>query len=140
MLFGLLSRQTPSLRRERSLRRVVEAANAADYTSVEDLLTEDFTFSDVHGDSVTGRDRFIREDRRFREAAGNPQLVLESVDHSQGEVLIRGYMEGGVEEVSGTTTWRVRFRGAKLAHVEVTRALSHVTMPAFASRREASEA
>ena len=134
MLSAVLETFRPKARRENSVREFVAAANAGDYDAAGELLTDDFVIADVNGSEVSGKDDFIREDRRFRNAAGQPLLVLESIDHNRGEVLVRGHMEGGVEDVSGPTMWRVGFRGDKIAHVEVTRAMSNVTMPAYASR------
>ena len=134
MLSAVLETFRPKARRENSVREFVAAANAGDYDVAQKLLAEDFVIVDVKGSTVVGRDNFIREDRRFRNAAGQPLLVLESIDHNREEVLVRGHLEGGVEDVSGPTMWRVGFRGNKIAHVEVTRAMSNVTMPAFASR------
>lgn len=126
--------------RERRVRELAAAANALDYDRIVECLTEDFAMCDVGGACIEGRDVWAREDRLFREASGWPQVVIDSLDHNGEEVLVRGHLEGGKPEVGGATMWRVRFDGALISHVEVTREAMNVTLPAFATRRVRHEA
>ena len=140
MLLKVLQFMRPRALRERCVRNLVDASNRMDYESVKDLVTSDLVFADVRGESIEGSGVWIREHRRFCEAAGNPQIIIESLDHNGEEVLVRGYLEGGMPEIGGPTMWRIRFRGSKIAFVEVTRQYSQVTLPSFVAGRERREA
>ena len=127
-------------RREAVVRDLIAAVNSMDYARVSELLTEDFSYYDASGKGIEGRDRFIEEDRRFREASGNAPIVVESLDHNRGEVLLRGHLESDMEEISGPTLWRIIFEGEKVACADVTRSHSNLTLPAFANRNKRQSA
>lgn len=140
MLMKALQFLRPRALRERCVRDLVDAANRMDYESIADLVSSDLVFADVRGESIEGRDVWIREHRRFIEAAGKPTIIIESLDHNGEEVLVRGHLEGGSPEINGPTMWRIVFRGSKIAYVEVTRQYSQVTLPSFVAGRERREA
>ena len=127
-------------RREAVVRDLIAAVNRMDYVRASELLTEDFSYYDASGKGIEGRDRFIEEDRRFREASGNAPIVVESLDNNRGEVLLRGYLDSDIEQISGPTLWRIVFEGDKIACADVTRSHSQMTLPAFANRKNRQSA
>ena len=140
MLSRIFSFGRAKHRREAVVRDLIAAVNSMDYARVSELLTEDFSYYDASGKGIEGRDRFIEEDRRFREASGNAPIVVESLDNNRGEVLLRGYVDSDIEQIGGPTLWRLVFEGDKIACADVTRSHSHMTLPAFANRKNRQSA
>ena len=134
MLSGVFFPRRSRKRRERCIREFVADVNAGRHERMANFITEDFAYVDVSGHRTSSREEFLRMDREFREAAGNPQVQIDTLDHNGDEVLVRGQLTGGAEEVRGQTFWRISFDGDRIRRADVTRADGHITMPVFASR------
>lgn len=134
MLSGVFFPRRSRKRRERCIRDFVADVNAGRHGQMADYLTEDFTYVDVSGHRTSSRVEFLRMDREFRQASGNPQVQIETLDHHGDEVLVRGQLTGGSDEVHGETFWRIYFDGDRIRRVDVTRADGHMTLPVFAAR------
>ena len=133
MLSELFFPRRSRKRRERCIRDFVAAINAGDHEKMVEYLTEDFTYADVSGHRMVSREEFLRIDREFRQASGNPQVRIEMLDHHGEEVLVRGQLTGGAVEVHGQTFWRIAFQGNQMRRADVTRAGGQ-TLPVFAAR------
>ena len=136
MSYRLLKFLRPKALRERCVHDFVDAINRMEYDSIADFMIADVVFADVRGDSLEGREAWVREHRRFRDAAGAPNVVIETLDHNRDEVLVRGYLDSPSPEINGPTMWRISFHRSRIAHIEVTRQYSQVTLPSFAARQE----
>ena len=135
MAIGIYEFFRPKRQRERLVREFVAVANAMQFDKFGQYLTDDFVFSDTSGGSVAGLAAYIEEEKAFREAAGNPPVVIDSLDHWRGEILLRGHLDTDVEEIAGQTMWRVAFRNKKISSAEVTRDNAGLTVPSPARRR-----
>ena len=135
MAIGILDLFRPKRHRERIIRDFVEVANGMQFDRFGRYLTDDFVFSDTSGSSVEGLAAYIEEERAFREATGNPRVIIDSLDHFRGDILLRGHLDTDVEEIAGQTMWRVAFRNKKISSAEVTRQNSGLTVPSYARRR-----
>lgn len=135
MLSAILNRVSSKRQREALVRNLVSAVSRMDYSEVDKYLTKDFRFSDATGRSIIGRDKYIREDRKFREAAGCPATVIDSLDHNRGEVLLRGHLESDIDEIAGPTMWRLLFRDGRICSAEVTRSFAQLTLPQYVGRK-----
>ena len=135
MAIGIYEFFRPKRQRERLVREFVAVANAMQFEKFGQYLTDDFVFSDTSGSSVEGLAAYIEEERAFREAADNPPVIIDSLDHFRGEILLRGYLDTDIEEIAGQTLWRVKFRKGKVCAAEVTRENTGLTVPRFARRR-----
>ncbi len=82
----------------------------------------------------------IDGDRAFREQADRPQILIDTLDHSGDEVLVRGHINSSMPEIDGPVMWRVYFDGLRIARVEITRPPDRMTGPLFAAQREARRA
>ena len=134
MLLGSLLNGRRRKAREACFRSLLAEVNRNDYSRIETLVTEDIEFNDVGGARIKGRDAFVTGDRRFREATGNPELVIETLDHHGEELLARGRLQGGLTAINGPIMWQVYFREGKICCIDVTRADGQITMPAFAEK------
>ena len=140
MLGGLISRRLTRRARGRAVFALVGALNALDYRSVSELLSPDAVMVDVLGRRIAGRDRILASDRAFREQADSPQITVGTLDHSQGDVLVRGHMDSPMPEIDGKVLWRVGFDGARIARIEIIRPGDLMSAPLFAAQAEARAA
>ncbi len=140
MLGGLISRRLTRRARGRAVFALVGALNALDYRSVSELLSPDAVMVDVLGRRIAGRDRILASDRAFREQADSPQMTVGTLDHSQGDVLVRGHMDSPMPEIDGKVLWRVGFDGARIARIEIIRPGDLMSAPLFAAQAEARAA
>lgn len=134
----MLSALFPHLRerrtRENAVRAFVDSLNRRQYRRTAEYVSEDVVFSDVSGDAIKGLDRMIDAVERFRKSSDWPEIVIESADYSDGDVLLRGRLDTSVREIAGDTFWRVGFDDDMISAIEVTRANGNMTVPRYAAR------
>ena len=132
-----LSRFFASRRRqqERTLLQLVAAINDQRYDNLTALVTDSVTIVDTKGGRIEGRDKFIEQDRAYREALGGPGLILESMFAARGEVFARGRLDSDNSHINGPTLWRVGFDDDRVDRIEITRSGGQPTVASFASSR-----
>ena len=84
---------------------------------------------------MEGLDEIIESDREFRIQAGRPKVVLDSLDHTREEVLVRGHMDSDLPTINGPLMWRAEFDGNLIKRVEVTRPSELMSAPLYAAQR-----
>ena len=92
-------------RRERVVRRLVSHINSGDEQAASECLAPDLVVTEVGGKKTVGRSAFLLRDRAFREQYGNPPIVIDTLDHHAGEVLVRGHHSGDPRGMGGPTFW-----------------------------------
>lgn len=117
-----------------TVRAFVAALNARDYRSASRFLTDDFVMEDSVGAMIEGPKAFFRAREAFSEAAGYPELIIDTLDHNDAKVLVRGHFNTSVPELRSASFWRVAFSGKKISKIEVT-TKNRVTLPQFANAR-----
>nr|WP_247713594.1 hypothetical protein [Qipengyuania sphaerica] len=100
---------------------MAEALNALDYERLQKIASEDLTIFNARSGSSNGLDAFIEKDRKFREQAGRPQIIIEDLIHHDDEILVSGQLESKHADVGGPTMWRVEFDGPLIRRIEITR-------------------
>lgn len=126
MVFGSLLSKRPRTAREESVRNLAAALNALDYESVADLVTADIIVANVMGWRTDGYEAFVEKDRPFREGFGKPKIRIDDLIHHDAEILVRGYIESAVPDVSGPCMWRIGFDGPLISEIEITRTESSI--------------
>ena len=124
----------------RAVRGFGDALNRNDREAARQFLADDVLIVDQSGNDIQGADEYLTAYFAYAKAAGNPKIVLDSVDPNREEVLVRGHLAGGSEEVSAPTMWRVIFDGPLIAHVEITRTDNSMTVASFAAQNRAETA
>ena len=120
--------------RKQTVRDLVEAVNRQDYSDLDRFLTDDFVFADFMDGQIEGIADFVENDRRFREGAGNPQLIIRSMNTAGNQIYVHGHLEGGSREINAPTIWQLLFRGDRICNATVIREGNQRTLPSFARR------
>ncbi|QYJ06629.1 nuclear transport factor 2 family protein [Qipengyuania flava] len=130
--------QNRNLRKARiaAVREMVDALNALDYARMRTLLTPDAVIIDTQGRKMEGIEAIIEGDRIFREQADRPQVEVQSLDYTRGEVLARCWMKSHMPEIDGPLLWRIEFAGERVHRVEVTRPVNRLTAPQVAAQQQ----
>ena len=116
-------------RRERVVRKLVSHINSGDEQAASECLAPDLVVTEVGGKKTVGRSAFLLRDRAFREQYGNPPIVIDTLDHYAGEVLVRGHHSGDPRGMGGPTFWRIAFDGDAINAIETTHETAHVAAP-----------
>ena len=135
MLRALFSKRTSRKGREASVHALVESMNTLDYDSMRRIMSDDAVIIDAGGRKMEGIEEILEADREFREQAGRPQVVIDTLDHTREEVLVRGHMDSKLREVAGPLMWRAEFDGNLIKRVEVTRPNELMSAPLHAAQR-----
>lgn len=135
MLRALFFKRSSRKGREVALHAMVKAMNTLDYDAIRGLMTEDAMVIDAGGRKMEGIEEILEADREFREQAGRPQVVVDTLDHTREEVLVRGHMDSPMREVAGPLMWRAEFEGNLIKRVEVTRPGELMSAPRHAAQR-----
>lgn len=138
MLRALFSRHGTRKARVAAVHDLVDALNSLDYTALRRLMTEDAVVIDAQGRKMEGVESIIEGDRMFREQADRPQIVIETLDHTREEVLVRAWMNSRMPEIDGPLLWRIEFEGERFRRMEVTRPADRLTAPQVAAQRRAN--
>ena len=137
----MLKRIVPALRckhqRIATTRAFVDAMNARNNAEALPLMAAHMAFVDISGKKISGRDEILAVDGAFRDANDNAQVRIRTIDAHDDAVLVRGYLESDMAEVSGDTMWRVDFDGPVISAITVTRADNGMTLPKFAAMMQA---
>lgn len=135
MLRALFSKRTSRKDREAALHAMVKAMNSLDYDAMRSLMTDDAVIIDAGGRKMEGIEEILEADRAFREQAGRPQVVIDTLDHTREEVLVRGHMDSDLPTIHGPLMWRAEFDGNLIKRVEVTRPNELMSSPRYAAQR-----
>ncbi|MEH6722932.1 MAG: nuclear transport factor 2 family protein [Qipengyuania sp.] len=140
MLRFLFKKHLTRKARVAAVHDVVDGMNSLDYEAVFRVMTPDAVLVDGNGLKLEGVDAIIDGDRAFREQADRPQILIDTLDHSGDEVLVRGHFNSSMPEIDGPVMWRVYFDGLRIVRVEITRPPDRMTGPLFAAQRQARRA
>lgn len=135
MLRVLFFKRSSRKGREAAVHAMVKAMNSLDYDAMRGLMTDDAVITDASGRKIEGIEEILEADREFREQAGRPQVVIDTLDHTREEVLVRGHMDSSMREVAGPLMWRAQFDGNRIKRVEVTRPGELMSAPRHAAQR-----
>ena len=136
MFRSLFSKRGSRKGREATVHAMVAAMNSLDYDAMRSLMTEDAVVVDAGGRRVEGLEAILKADREFREQAGRPEVVIDTLDHARDEVLVRAHMNSEMLEVAGPLMWRAQFEGSLIKWVEVTRPGELMSAPRHAAQRQ----
>ena len=135
MLRTFLSKHASRKDREEAVRTMVAAMNSLDYSVIPSVLAADAVVIDACGHKMEGIEEIIEIDREFREQAGGPQVVIDTLDHTREEVLVRGHLASDLSEIAGPIMWRAEFDEKLIKRLEVTRPSDLMSAPMFAAHR-----
>ena len=112
------------------VRAFFAAINAGRQDEAASLLADDFVMSDAGGSNI-GRDCFLERDRKFRQTYGNPQIAIEQLSDSGGQVLMTGHIDSIYEAVGGPILCRLLVREGIICRIEVMREGGLLTLARF---------
>ena len=84
----------------------VEAMNAHDLTALGDLMTDDHTFIDAHGNRVTGREQMLAGWRGYFEWFPDYWIEVSDIFENENDFAMCGFAGGSFKGVADKT-WRL---------------------------------
>lgn len=103
-------------RREKAIvERFVAALNAHDADTLEDLLTEDFTYIDSWREGVTGRDRVMAALRSLLTVDPDFGIEVDRMDWREPHVLMTGRVNSRQFGPNRRAVWQVTVREGRVA-------------------------
>lgn len=106
-------------RREKAVvERFVAALNAHDADTIEDLLTEDFTYIDSWREGVSGRDRVMPALRSLFAADPDFGIEVDRMDWRDPHVLMSGRVNSARFGPNRRAVWQVEVRDGRIAEYQ----------------------